>query len=556
MTDHNQTVVVTSEETLPEIIDRLRTASQGGHAVNLVIPIDSPLLLTTREFQVLKDAVDADRLAVSVRTADPLRLQLAQRLGMPVQALPRPKVTPPIRLVTAPAQPAPEPVRASPAPAAGETEDLEDTPGERWSPRTPSRPAPEALWPSQNGAGSVVEPDGEEAEASDAAPKSENPPRRWLPVAAALVVLVVVAFLAIRFMLPEAVVRIVPKTAPVAASLLFDVTADGQPLHDGSAFTLTAEPRNVDVVWAGSAPVTGVRRVPDAIATGPIELRNASPEPIVVEQGTEVKTETGVAFAFTEAVTVPAADPATGRPGAATGTVKATQGGTGGNVGTGEIGGRLPNGVYYSNRMQPTAGGTDKEFPVVAQADLDALHAAAAKAAPDLVAAAIDQQQPGTAILPTTIQITGQQDTFDHQVGQDADSVSLQATLTIQVMTYDGKAASDRSQEALDTAITEQTPAGFAVDPKTIVYEESVVTEENERGTRVEVAAHTDAAAVLDDSERAKLAAELAGADPDQVATIVTRWPEIASYSVDYHPSWLPPQMPHNANRIQFETAS
>src|SRR3954464_9418275 len=163
MTDHNHTVVVTSEETLPDIIDRLRTASQGGHAVNLVIPIDSPLLLTTREFQALKDAVDADRLAVSVRTADPLRLQLAQRLGMPVQALPRPRVTPPIRLVTAPAPLAPV---SEMAPLTdGKLEGVEDTSRERWSPRTSSRPAPETHWPSQNGANgtAVAEPDGEES---------------------------------------------------------------------------------------------------------------------------------------------------------------------------------------------------------------------------------------------------------------------------------------------------------------------------------------------------------------------------------------------------------
>ena len=100
-------------------------------------------------------------------------------------------------------------------------------------------------------------------------------------MAAALVLLVAGTFLAIRFMLPEAMVRIVPKTAPVAASLLFDVTTDGQPLDDAAAFTLTAQPRNVDVVWTGSAPVTGIRREPDAAASGPIELRNASSEPLL-----------------------------------------------------------------------------------------------------------------------------------------------------------------------------------------------------------------------------------------------------------------------------------
>ena len=175
----------------------------------------------------------------------------------------------------------------------------------------------------------------------------------------------------------------------MASALVFDVTADGQPLDGEAAFAVPARQRQVEVVWEGSAPVTGVRVEPDGTASSAIELRNASAEPLTVEAGTTVATETGVEFAFTETVTVPAADAATGAPGAATGAVQAVQAGSGGNVGVGELGGRLPNGVYYSNRMQPAAGGTDKEFPVVDQADLDALIAAAREAAPELAAEAV-----------------------------------------------------------------------------------------------------------------------------------------------------------------------
>ena len=91
MTERNPTVVVTSDETLPDIVARLREAANGGHTVDLVIPIDSALLLTAREFRTLKDAIDEDRVAVQMRTADPLRLQLAERLGIPARALPRPR---------------------------------------------------------------------------------------------------------------------------------------------------------------------------------------------------------------------------------------------------------------------------------------------------------------------------------------------------------------------------------------------------------------------------------------------------------------------------------
>ena len=73
-------------------MSRLREAAQGGRVVDLVVPIDSALLLTAREFRSLKDAIDEERIAVVLRTSDPLRLQLAERLGMRAQALPRPRM--------------------------------------------------------------------------------------------------------------------------------------------------------------------------------------------------------------------------------------------------------------------------------------------------------------------------------------------------------------------------------------------------------------------------------------------------------------------------------
>jgi hypothetical protein len=64
MSEKTPTVVVTSEETLPGILDRLRGAGSGGRQVHLVVPIDSSLLLTAAEFRALKETIDNDRLAV------------------------------------------------------------------------------------------------------------------------------------------------------------------------------------------------------------------------------------------------------------------------------------------------------------------------------------------------------------------------------------------------------------------------------------------------------------------------------------------------------------
>ena len=231
------------------------------------------------------------------------------------------------------------------------------------------------------------------------------------------------------------------------------------------------------------------------------------------------------------------------------------QPGSGGNVGTGEIGGRLPNGVYYSNRMQPAAGGSDKEFPVVAQEDLDALRAAANSAAPELAAESISRDQPGEEILLSSATVSGQDDAFDHQAGDDAAEISLRSTLTVDVLTFDGEAARAKYEQILADRLGADAPQGFAVAPQEIVFEEPIESEESDRGVRLEVKARADAVADLDAAERAALADELAGASADDAAAILKQRPEIADYRVDYHPAWLPDQMPNNAGRIQFEIA-
>ena len=550
MTDRKPTVVVAPDDTLPKVVAQLREAARGGEFVALVVPIDSALLLTAREFRTLKEAIDEERLAVLVRTADPLRLQLAERLGIRAQGLPRPRVA--AATVTAPPPP---PAFQPDQPAAS----IGDWPGETARAGSARNPDPGLSWPRQSDAEEetpdaalIVEGEAPEAET---APGVANPPRRWLPVAAALAVLVAVAFLAIRFLVPQATVRIVPKSAPVVGSVAFDVTADGEPLDDAAAFAIAPQTRQIAVAWEGSVPATGLRVEPDGTASSGIELRNASAAPLTVDAGTIVATETGIEFAFSEAVTVPAADPASGEPGAATGRVQGVAPGSAGNVGTGELGGRLPNGVYYSNRMAPAEGGTDKEFPMIAQADLDALTAAARAAAPALAAAALESEYPGEELLPATVTVTESADAFDHQVGDEDESVALRATMTVEVLTYDGAAAEGEYETLLAQRLSDDAPPGFAIGPEDIIFDAPVTTEESDRGMRLEVTARGEAEAVLDDRERATLADALAGADPDQAAVILARTPDVAEYRVEYHPSWLAPRMPNTAARIQFEIA-
>jgi hypothetical protein len=541
MTESTPTVVVTSDETLPEVIQRLQGAASGGHTVHLVVPIDSSQLLTANEFRTLKDALDDQRLSVVVRTADPLRLRLGERLGVPVQALPRPKMT---AAATLPAKASTiEPSKLGPI-----LEPFVEIPE-----ATGQDPA--LLWPSQNGHDTGADAEDESAATETAATESVLgiPARRWLPVAVLLALIVVATFFLIRFVVPHAVVRVAPKTAPVMATLVFDVTQDGQPLDDQAAFALSPTTRRLEVVWEGSVPTTGVRVEPDGTATGPIELRNATSEAATVDAGTTVVTESGVEFAFVVAVTVPAMDPATDEPGAATGAVLAVAPGTGGNVGTGEIGGRLPNGVYYSNRMEPAAGGTDKEFPVVAQADLDALKAAARDGADEVAAKSLSQNGESGAFVVSNVSIIEEKDEFDHQANEEAESVSLRSTLSIEATAFSLDEASAKFKDALTERLTHEVPSGFVVSPEDIAFEPPREVETQDGGMRFEIVARADAVAELDDAERNALAAKLAGADKADVAAILADSPDVAEFTVEYGSDWFSNQMPNNASRIQIE---
>lgn len=252
---------------------------------------------------------------------------------------------------------------------------------------------------------------------------------------------------------------------------------------------------------------------------------------------------------------VPAMDPATGEPGAATGMVRAAEPGSGGNVGTGELGGRLPNGVYYSNRMEPTEGGTDKEFPVVAQEDLDALSAAATDEADELAAEMIDEDDEPGDIVVSALTVTSQHDTFDHEAGDDAEMVSLRSELVVDATYFDQDIAAQEYMPALTKQLAAAAPEGFWVDPERITFTEPVEVDEQEGVTRLEVTASVDAQARLSDAERQALAAELAGATAEEAAAILEGREEVASFTIEYQPAWLPEAMPNTAGRIDFEVA-
>ncbi|MBL8129612.1 MAG: baseplate J/gp47 family protein [Chloroflexia bacterium] len=523
-------VVVHEDESLPGVLDRVRAAAAGGHTVHLIVPVESPLLLTANEFRTLKTALDDERLAVVVRTSDPLRLKLGERLGLQMAAAPKRKA--PARIAEPP--PSPPDVIAEP------------------EEEVYSGPDPILLWPAQ-----VTAVTDEAPETVETAPAQElvrrNPPRRWLPVALLLVLLVVGAAFLFRALTPQAIVRYVPRTQAVSASIVFDATTDGQPLDDGAVLAFPTQQQQVEVTWSGETSASGSETVPDLAASAPIELRNAGAAPVTVDAGTVVTTEDGTEFTFTETVEVPAADTATGKPGAATGEVQATVGGTSGNVGTGEIGGRLSNGIYYSNRMEPTTGGTDKEYRVVAQGDHDALLDQASDAVNDLAAGAVNGENGDQGFVITGVKVLKQEDTFDHNVGDRGDTVSLQSAMSLEVTVVDLKQAEVDFERDLAAELIASAPAGYTVPVKEMVVNPPVVERTDDRGSRLQISADVEARQIIDEAQQRQLAARIAGLSPAEAEAVLAQDPTVAGARVEITPGWLIKNVPENPDRVVFE---
>ena len=524
------TVVVREDETLADVLDRVRSVAAGGHTVHLIVPVESPLLLTANEFRTLKTALDDERLSVIVRTPDPLRLKLGERLGLQMQAASLRR--PPPAVVLPPATP--------PAVMAEPQEEVY------------TGPDPILLWPAQVTEVPDVAPDADEPGPA-AVLVRRNPPRRWLPVALLLALLVVGAAFVFRALTPQAIVHYVPRTQDVSAAIVFDATTDGQPLDNGAAFALPTQQQQIEVTWSGQTSASGSETVPDKPASGPIELRNAGSTPLTIDAGTTVTTEAGTAFSFTEAVEVPASDASTGSPGAATAQVQATAGGTTGNVGTGEIGGRLPNGVYYSNRMEPMAGGTDQEYRVVAQGDLDSLLDQASDAASDLAEKAINGENNDQGFVVIGVTILNQNDNFDHELGARSDTVGLQSAMTLEATVVDLKQAEVDFEQELANELAASAPAGFTVPIKEMHVNPPIVERTDERGSRLQISADVEARSVLDDGQQRQLATELAGLTPAEAETTLAKNPAVAGARVEITPGWLIKNVPENPDRVVFE---
>ena len=350
---------------------RIRAAPEGRLA--LVLPTGSRLATSRINFRLLAREAQGHERELSIVAPESGTRSLAASAGLPVFAT----VTEYEGAMARGAEP--------PAPVTGD--DAPPLAGTVRSGGAVRRPAPGAPLDETRrwDAGTIVTPPIRQHADVDVARRVAAEPtgggRRWLAIAAALVIVLALAGSAAAYVvLPTATVTVKAVPEPVGPLVL---TVKADPLAqtvDPVAGVVPAEVVAFDLEASGEFPASGTK-VTETKATGRVRWSNCDPTSSYrIQAGTTVRTRDGVAFATAEAVFLPVALLSGGNPPQLTCQnrnvdVTAAKPGEAGNVAAGaimQIPTNLNEVVLRLSNPEPTSGGTHVESKIVTQEDVTA----------------------------------------------------------------------------------------------------------------------------------------------------------------------------------------
>jgi hypothetical protein len=367
-------------------------------------------------------------------------------------------------------------------------------------------------------------------------------------------ILALVALIGGLLLLPLATVSLHLTQQAVTGDFVYDVVLQGAKPQDGADLTLPAQPIETDVTFTQTIKSTGTRSVPDKAASGDVRISNPTSKAVTIEKGTVLTGYTGVRYAVTESVKVPAGDPNKGLFGKATVHVKAQEGGSAGNLVVGDLSGKLDSGVYFSNREQALAGGSDRTVAVVSEADLDTLRANAEAAIPDLATKSAEPRlADGDALIGPTIGHGEISYSFDHQLNEEADRVTVTAVTHVTALKYNAAEARNQARDALQAKLAAAAPKGLVVAPSTLSLGEPALVTSDQGSAQFRVVANAKAVTAFSDAQRRQLAADLAGKNDAAARQRLEQVGGVERADITYRPGWWPDRMPRIARQIDIK---
>jgi len=369
------------------------------------------------------------------------------------------------------------------------------------------------------------------------------------------VIIALIAGIAGWYYLPAVTVDATLRQGQIGTELLFSVTRPGADAPSDAAFSVEAGEISETVEFDITVPATDTRVTPDGTASGSVTLRNASSEAVAIPAGTSLTTPAGIAFVTGDAVDVPPGSADGSTIGEATVAVTASEAGSGGNLGPGELSGKIADlPVYFSNREAETSGGTDIEAPVVAEEDITMVAGLVESDLRGAVAEDWTAQLPeGQMILEPSVEVGDPEYTIEQSVGDVSDTVTLRGSVEATGLEYDNAEVNDQARSNYESALTAEVPQGYELMPGTVTLGERELVSESPDSVEYTMRATATVRAIFTDGDAQRLTEDLAGAD--EAGSILANVPAFESWSVSRSPGWWFDRMPQAGSRVTIAIA-
>jgi hypothetical protein len=547
-------------ESLAELLQRVRQHS--GRPVFLNVPMESPLFLTASEFRALRETVRSNGINFTLISDDPHRRDFAQLFNLDATS-----EAPTHWPTSAPVAPKPpsSPLTADPLETPRQRRPLGSRMTTDADPMASAPPATDNGWgreaaPTSSASSSA--PGGWPRKLTPAAAETTSMPvtaalatipeppkkrRKW-PWLTAIVLLLIAGLVAAAVFVPKATLTLHREATPLSTTVVFAVTPpDAQPAS-GAAFSVPGTWQQANITAEVTVPATGKQNVPDKVASGSVDFANPTNQSVTLPAGTEITSDGGIVFKLTEAVTVP---PATGlKSGTETGSIEAAVGGSNGNLGQGALSGKLPQGVYFSNRNGALTGGTDISAVVVSDDDIQTALSQLEAAIPDQTAKAISATTgQNVAVVPASVEHAALSPVASVQAGTVADQVTVTVATVVNALTYDPSVA---QPQIVSTAEQALAPAsGTELDMSSMQVGAAQAVEGDTTRTLVSVDVPVNQVPIIDQTAIDDLKNDVRGKSVDEARNTANEIAGVESSDVEIEPSWLPDRLPILPTRIE-----
>ena len=358
-----------------------------------------------------------------------------------------------------------------------------------------------------------------------------------------LVVLVILLFMVLGFFAKATVtLGVKPDISEKTQSVTFSTTAG----TDVKNNVIAAEFVSVSEDGTDTTPATGKKSVGNK-AKGTVTVFNNDTSPVTLSSGTKITSSNGLIFTLDSGVNVASAsgDPFSGtKPATANVNVTSDTFGTEYNLPSGTKFSLSGNSAVAAKNDNPFSGGTKKDITVVSKDDTAKLLESLPKKLEDKAKNDLSQKvSSDKAVLPNFASETFDKKTFDKNVGDEANQLTLTGTVSFEGISYkkdDLVALANNLFDANDITINKDNLNITVKDIK---------TKEKEADANLQIQA-----LLLPKIDNAALTKQIAVQSVSKATASLSSLSRVSSVTISISPSipFLPKSLPGNSNNIKI----